>query len=390
MGLPPLRDWQRVALDAWHSAGRRGCMEVATGGGKTTLALAAFEELRSVDPTYRALVVVPTTALLDQWFIAFQDDLGLKPEDVKILSSGDLEPSGIANLVIINTARNIERATVVQPLLFVVDECHRAGSPVNAQSLKVQANAYLGLSATPHRDHDDGFEKYVEPVLGKILVTYSVSDALRDGVLAPLKLTYLRIPLLKGEQEQYDDLTRKIGQATAQGHEDRAEVLLRARARVYNSAHYRLPVTAKILNSRRGTRTLVFLESIALAKQLTTQLDDIGHSVVLYHSGQSDHLRRSNLRGFRRGTYDVLVACRALDEGFNVPEAQLAVIAAGTSSKRQRVQRFGRVLRTIAGKDLAEVISLYATPVEEERFLAEAGRLEGAASVSWQAVSLGA
>jgi len=365
-------------------------MEVATGGGKTTLALAAFSSLLEIDSTYRCLVVVPTTALLDQWFIAFQDDLGLAPEDIKLLTSADLEPTGVANIVIINTARAIERVSPERPLMFVVDECHRAGSPENAKALRVEADAYLGLSATPHRDYDDGFEQYVEPVLGKILVTYSIADALHDGVLAPLTLTYLRVPLLADEQQEYDDLTRRIGQAYTQGHDERMEVLLRARARVYNSAKYRLPVAVKLLNARRGTRTLVFLESIALAKSLTQMLDKAGHSVVLYHSQQSAHLRRSNLRGFRRGTYDVLVACRALDEGFNVPEAQLAIIAAGTSSTRQRVQRFGRVLRTVAGKDLAEVITLYATPVEEERYIAEAEGLEDAAKVSWQAVSVGA
>lgn len=390
MPLPPLRAWQTAALQSWGEAGNRGCMEVATGGGKTTLALAAFNQLANNDHKYRMLVVVPTTALLDQWFLAFQDDLGLDPKDIKILHSADLDPTGKANLVIINTARNISGATVIHPLLFVVDECHRAGSPENARALHVKADSYLGLSATPHREFDDGFEKYVEPILGRILVTYSIVDAIRDGVLAPLRLTYLRIPLLPDEQSEYDDLTRRIGRAVSQQDDDRLESLLRARARVYNSAQYRLPVTVRLLDSRRGQRALVFLESIAQARRMAVMLDEAGHSVTIYHSGQSDQLRRSNLRGFRRGTYDVLVACRALDEGFNVPEAQLAVITAGTSSKRQRIQRFGRVLRSISGKNMAEVVSLYATPVEEERFLTESENLEASASVSWKAVSGGA
>lgn len=390
MSLPPLRDWQHRALELWFDAGKKGCMEVATGGGKTTLALAAFHRLRAENRDYRVLVVVPTTALLDQWFIAFQDDLEIPVADIKILTSGDLEPTAVANVVVINSARGISAVEMSGPLLFVVDECHRAGSPVNSKALEVTATAWLGLSATPHRDFDDGFEQYVAPVLGRILITYTIADALRDGVLAPLALTYLRVPLLQEEQDQYDDLTRKIGRAYAQDQHERVEVLLRARARVYNSAHYRLPVTIKLLDHRRGTRTLVFLESIALAKALTFALDSAGHSVAIYHSQQSAHFRRSNLRGFRRGTYDVLVACRALDEGFNVPEAQLAIIAAGTSSTRQRVQRFGRVLRSVAGKDLAEVITIYATPVEEERYVLESERLEETATVNWQAIDVGA
>src|SRR5690242_6483408 len=74
MGLPDLRQWQVAALDAWLRGGRRGCFEVATGGGKTTFALACYLEARERMPTLRTLIVVPTTALLDQWFSTLTDD----------------------------------------------------------------------------------------------------------------------------------------------------------------------------------------------------------------------------------------------------------------------------------------------------------------------------
>jgi superfamily II DNA or RNA helicase len=86
---------------------------------------------------------------------------------------------------------------------------------------------------------------------------------------------------------------------------------------------------------------------------------------------------------FRAGEIDVLVTCRALDEGINVPDARLAVITASTASTRQRVQRLGRVLRPAAGKRLATVYTIYAAKPEEDRLRAEAERLEGAESVKW-------
>jgi superfamily II DNA or RNA helicase len=93
-----------------------------------------------------------------------------------------------------------------------------------------------------------------------------------------------------------------------------------------------------------------------------------------------------NLKLFRRGVFDILIACRALDEGFNVPEARIAIIGAGTSSKRQRIQRMGRVLRSMSGKADAEVLTIYATDVEEARLSVEAERLSGIVKIDWKGV----
>jgi len=90
---------------------------------------------------------------------------------------------------------------------------------------------------------------------------------------------------------------------------------------------------------------------------------------------------------FRRGVFDVLIACRALDEGFNVPEARIALIGAGTASKRQRIQRMGRVLRSMTGKVDAKVITIYATDVEEARLVQEAANLKDIVEVEWKSVS---
>jgi len=383
--LPPMRDWQKIAYQRWKENSYKGTFEVATGGGKTTFALSCFREMHKVQPDLRCLVVVPTTALLDQWYLAFQDDLGIEDVDIKILTTRDLAADALINLVIINTARKFN-GKIVNPekVLLIVDECHRTGSLENSKALVRNTIGTIGLSATPNRDFDSGFEDLVSPVLGKILMKYSLEDAIKDGVLANLSLTYIKIPLLESEQEEYDLLTRKIGAAYgSQSNPEAIEALLRKRARLYNNAAYRIPVMASVMNERRGKRALVFVESIAAAKESKKVLDEMGQSVAIYHSQMSSHLRRANLRSFRKGIFDILVACRALDEGFNVPEAEVAIIAAGTSSKRQRIQRVGRVLRSLAGKENGEVITLYATPVEEKRLIEEANSLEVYASTRW-------
>src|SRR5205814_1573713 len=126
---------------------------------------------------------------------------------------------------------------------------------------------------------------------------------------------------------------------------------------------------------------------IGEAEKIANDLKERGHSVALYHSHMGDGLRHDNLRLFRQGRFDVLVTCRALDEGVNIPEVRVAVIAGSTSTQRQRIQRLGRVLRPAPGKELAVVYTIYATEVEELRLAKEAERLSEDAQIEWRRVS---
>ena len=385
MTLPDLRPWQEEALRAWKSAGFRGCFEVATGGGKTTFALVARQHSLPIGLFRRTLIIVPTTALLDQWYVEMTEEADVATDDIKMLTGADMAMDRPICLSVINTARNLpDLLDDTSDVLLIVDECHRAGSVENAKALLPVTAATIGLSATPYRDFDDGFLQFVEPRLGPVLYSYGLADAIADGVLADLRLTYVRIPLLPDEQSQYDRLSRRIAAAASKpGSEETVEALLRTRARLYNNAFYRLPVMRSLMTTRRGLRTIVFLESIAAAHEAKGLLDHDGHSVAIYHSRMSTHMRRSNLKHFRNGTFDVLIACRALDEGFNVPEAEVALIVAGTSSRRQRIQRVGRVLRSLDEKSHGEVVTLYATPVEEQRLVAESEGLGLVGQTRW-------
>jgi superfamily II DNA or RNA helicase len=106
----------------------------------------------------------------------------------------------------------------------------------------------------------------------------------------------------------------------------------------------------------------------------------------VYHSRIGHVVRRENLRLFRRGVFDVLVCCRALDEGMNVPEASVAIVASSTASTRQRIQRLGRVLRPAPGKTSATIYTLYATSQERERLIREERSVTEYATVRWQKV----
>ena len=379
-----LRGWQLAAKKEWESAGFRGCISVATGGGKTIFALSCFIDLRRQDPEVKILVIVPTLALLDQWYDAFATDLGIEAEKIKVLNSSDLEPDSEINLVVLNSARKLRNSPDnLRKLFLVVDECHRAASPSNSKALEIQSEYSLGLSATPFREYDTLFADNVAPKIGSVIFEYSVKDAINDGVLSQMTLVNVRVPLNGKEAAEYQKLSVSAARAFAAGHDESGKMLLTKRARVSNNARMRVPTVVSLLSGYRNSRVIIFFESISEVNRAADLLTRESHHVVLYHSKIPDYVRRANLKLFRKGAYDVLITCRALDEGFNVPEASVAVIAAGTASKRQRTQRMGRVLRAMPGKGEGKIITIYATDEEEARLVREIRNLELENRSSW-------
>lgn len=385
--LPP-RDWQTRALSAWAVA-RRGIVKVVTGGGKTVFAQMCLSDFFAEVRDGQALIVVPSLSLLDQWWVALQDESDVPAHDIGLLSGQD-KCTGNERIIIavINSSRDFtERFSSGRRVFLIVDECHRAGSPKNARALLGTFVATLGLSATPEREYDEGFDEHVAGRLGPVIYEYSYIDASRDGIICPFSLTNVRVSLLPDEDQQYRAYTRSIARLLRAADEgqprDGLDRLLQRRAAVTANATRRIPVAAKLVELHRGERAVVFHERIGAANNILAILRARGHRATAYHTQIGPAVRRDNLRLFRKGLFDALVCCRALDEGMNVPEASVAVIASSTASERQRIQRLGRILRTAAGKESAAVYTLFATTEERRRLVREEASLTGVASVSW-------
>lgn len=366
---------------------------MVTGGGKTILAYGCILDLVQRRPSTTVIVLVPTLALADQWFVGLEEDMGVSSSEIAVYGGGRRPDRGRPiNIMVINTGRKAAPALAAEgPTMLVVDECHRSASPMNALALGGDHVATLGLSATPERDFDDLFTEIVEPALGPVFYTYDYPRARSEGVVSPFDLINVQVPMSDDEQRRYDLLTRKLApflRRREQGDyvDEAVERLLRERARVATTAHARLPTTVRLVERHRRERAIVFHEQIDAAEVLAASLGRRGHRVAAYHSALGPTHRRDNLRLFRRGEIDVLVTCRALDEGINVPDASVAVIAASTAGTRQRVQRLGRVLRPAPGKDRAVIYTIFASDPERERLRSEAERLEGLGPVRWLTV----
>ena len=385
------RKWQQEALKKWVANGCRGVVSVVTGGGKSTFALMCINELAVQDSDLRVVIVVPTVALLDQWYVSIQEGMQIAKEEISCFSGHEKATRiGRINLVVINTARRTQGKLSNHPLAFlIVDECHRAGSPENAKALQGDYDATLGLSATPTREYDAGFENHIQPALGRIIFEYGYAQGIADGVICPFQLVHIRVALLPDEEREYKRFTRAATRAyralEKHGGDRRSiAILLQRRAQVASNAKMRIPVAAKILEQHRDVRTILFHERVEAADSLATIIRKRNHRPTVYHSKLAPDTRRDNLRLFRRGAFDVLVTCRALDEGLNVPGTTIAIIASSTASSRQRIQRLGRVLRPAPGKDLATIYTIYASDSEQRRLASEQQELEGITSIEWR------
>lgn len=383
------RDWQANALRAWQRS-FRGVASVVTGAGKTVFAEMCMLAFREARPSGKVIVVVPTVALLDQWVVSLMEDLNVPEGEIGTFSGlGKSSTLKGVNIFVINTARQLGRYLKPNVDTFlIVDECHRAGSVMNAQALACEHQATLGLSATPEREYDSGFEEAIAPALGPIIYHYRYEDAYRDKVITPFELVNVRADFQGRELVEYERLTKRAAQEyrrieAGSGSQERLRYLLQKRAAVSGCALMRVPVAAALAEQHRGKRTLIFHERIEAAAQLLKILEARKHSATIYNTRIGPVIRRDNLRMYRRGMFDVLISCRALDEGTNVPETAVAIIASSTASQRQRIQRLGRVLRPADGKEKATVVTIYITDAEEERLKKEAKRLGNIAKVTW-------
>jgi superfamily II DNA or RNA helicase len=88
----------------------------------------------------------------------------------------------------------------------------------------------------------------------------------------------------------------------------------------------------------------VFTETVPSANRAAATLSALGVSAKAYTGKLAPPVRKAMLEQFRAGTVRVIAAPRVLDEGIDVPEADVGVIVAGSRNRRQMIQRMGRII----------------------------------------------
>ena len=388
-----LREWQEKAFPLWWEK-KRGIIKVVTGGGKTFFAIHCLKRYLANDPQKSILIVVPSIALLDQWY----DSLSQNFDDKEISLNGGGEQTKVITKICISTIdslKNIISLIDAENTLLIVDECHKIGTEKRGEMLTNVWHATLGLSATPERDYDDNFYIIIKKILGDIIFDYDYIDAREDEVIVNFKLLYGYAALLPEEENKYKKFTKSIQRRAATiGGQDMNDyplkMLIFNRARLVKNSKNRIPYGIELIQKYERDSWIVFTENKKQAKEFNKIVNKLkGFNSGIYNTDLNDDERQENLEKFKAGNLNVLVSCTALDEGFDMPEADGAMILSASSSKRQRIQRMGRVLRITANKENALIVTVYSSKTEYEKLREESNRykLEGV-PVKWQQMSL--
>ena len=357
-----LRPYQREALEAWRRNGFRGVISLPTGSGKTIVAVAALAEL-----SVRTLIVAFTKEQMFQWRDKILEFTDAPPSMIGFFYSEEKRVAPITITTYQSAHRYIDQLSPYYSFL-IIDEVHHLPAEKFRYIAEHSVAIYrMGLSATVVRE--DGKHVELFPLMGGLVYHKSAEELAEEGFLARFRLVVLKVDLTPEERARYRKLLDQY-RALAAGRtfdqllrdakqgDDSAIRALRIRSEIRQLVHNaskKLELVKKIVDEElsRGSKILVFTQYVDQAKRLAEMLG------ALYITGELDEsTRRARLERFRAAKSGVLVLTTVGDEGIDIPDANVGIIVAGTGSRRQYIQRLGRLLRPAPGKEarLYEVI----------------------------------
>ncbi|MEM1529516.1 MAG: DEAD/DEAH box helicase [Desulfurococcaceae archaeon] len=388
LGLEPelkgvkLRPYQEEALDKWFENKCRGVIALPTGSGKSLIAIAAIVRLRA-----RTLIVAYTKEQVFQWrdFILEYTTL---PAGIIGLFYG--EEKRLAPITITTYQSGFRNINAISPhfSMIVVDEVHHLpAEKFRHIALHSLATYRMGLSATPTRE--DGKHEELFPLLGGIVYYKSPSELAEKGYLAPYAIITIKVKMSPQERKLYEELRRRyralaggkkfqeILEEARRGNPKAAEALgVHSEMKMLlakSIAKIEKAVELALSEYKKGSKVIVFTQYVDQAKEVAKRLG----SLLL--TGDTPEAERKNvLEVFRNSSQGILVVTTVGDEGLDIPDANVGIIVSGTGSRRQFIQRLGRLLRPKASGVRAVLyeIVLERTPEEyyvEKHKLAEMG-----------------
>ncbi len=359
-----LYSYQREALDKWFKNNKRGIISLPTGAGKTRIAIKAMAILKV--PT---LIVVPTLDLINQWEKKIR---GFFETNIGIFGGGK-KSLGFITISTYDSAYINAEYLGNRFKFLIFDEVHHLPSPSYRQIAELNAAPFrLGLSATPERE--DLLHLDLPELVGPIVYERKVSE-LSGRYISGFEIILIEVNLLKNEKEEYDeniDVFRrylrknkismnsprdfeKLVMRSGIDKEARKAILAWRKARkiAFNSRS-KIDALKDVLEKHRGERIIIFTENNEMVRFIskTFLIPELTYKTPLIE-------RKELLEMFRKGEINVLVTSRILEEGVDIPDASIAIVLSGSGSKREFIQRLGRILRAKPGKKafLYEIVS---------------------------------
>jgi len=301
-----LRKWQSecapLAADSL-AAGERALVYACTGAGKTRLCAAILERAH-----FPVVIAVPTIALVAQTSKALAD---LLAEPIGVWSAAGKRDAGRIMVVCHPSLASLPESWRAPEVALIADECHRSeGGGFRAAAEPYRA--ILGLTATPYRADELRLSLFQ-----KVLYTYSIHDATRDGVLVPFSA---------------------VSWHGAETDRDTAVIQL---VRGLTPEQLPVAINANTIEDSEAFAGLLAAEGIPSAA---------------IHSRQSQIQQRERLRLLEAGELSALVYPSLLSEGVDLPWLRSICFRRAVGSRTRITQELGRVLRVHPGKTRAWVL----------------------------------
>jgi len=405
------REYQITAYDSWIANNYKGMFAMATGTGKTITSLNCLLNEYKKTGIYRAIITVPTTALVEQWK---KECAKFNFKNVITVSSKEIWDKNLAffntasklidtSYIVIVTYASLPRpkfqsyfTQLPKDTILIADETHNLGSQ---GLLKLLPNIHLekriGLSATPHRKFDELGNQAIQEFFNDeppYIVSYSMEEALNIGWLC--KYTYHPhiVKLTDQEMEQYRNISLqllKMGMFDSVTGDFKSspqiEMKLLERKRIIHKAANKLDAFKDILkiefDKRKNLKyTLIYVpegmdsnydeidfsietdDEKRLINEYTKAVSNTDDSVMVKQFTSNSTNREEILKNFEESKIHVLTSMKCLDEGVDVPRSELAIFCASTGNPRQFIQRRGRVLRLHKDKIHATIHDLVVVP----------------------------
>lgn len=309
-----IRPYQQAAIEtarkSW-AAGHRSILMVApTGAGKTII----FSEIArsAVNRGGRVLVVVHRSELVTQ----ARDKLSRLGLRVGIIQAG-IEGDPGAPVQVATTQTLLARATDITPTVVIVDEAHHypsADTVWGGAVARYTDAAILGFTATPERGDGLGLSQFDE-----LIVVARPRELIESGYLVPVEVY-------------------RPSSAGSSLAEEPAEAFVRF---------------------SEGNQGIIFPSTIAAGREIVDGLSASGVVAEMITERTRASIRADAIDRFRAGEIRALVGVHVLTEGFDCPDAYIAILASNCSSPGSLIQKCGRVMRPAPGKTHCRVIDLF-------------------------------
>lgn len=419
------REYQKLAYENWKTNGQKGLFAMATGTGKTLTSLNCLLNIYKKFHFYKALILVPTITLVEQWeeecrkfnfkhiikvcsknlnWTSEVDAIKLK-EDFNV---ADEEPS----FIIIATYASFARESIFRELvgfskktckqlLLIADEAHNMGAGRILDRLGgVKFLRRIGLSATPKRQFDETGNYAIMDFFGchdGYTFEYDMQEAINNGFLCRYRYYPHLVKLNDSEMAEYMRISLQLAKffnADNENFPKSDDILMRLllkRKRIIHKAKNKEAIFREIIHNRYTEKgnlkyTLVYVPEGAKPDDNTSDMFDTAETVAtddysenlidVYTQIVQDVSKTTTVKKFTsvvkgrneildkyaKGEIEVLTSMKCLDEGVDVPRSEMAIFCASTGNPRQFIQRRGRILRKHPDKHLAIIHDLVVAP----------------------------